>query len=97
MPPYAERCLTNAIQSGKALAFPPPMKLLLALLIGDAQPEQCPSRAGAVYGKAQGLVETPFCGLGESLAQHALSKKLAHGQEARESHLAIEGPEHEQG
>jgi hypothetical protein len=32
----AERCLTNAIQSGKVLVFPPPMKLLLALLAGLA-------------------------------------------------------------
>jgi hypothetical protein len=28
--------LTNAIQSGKVLAFPPPMKLILALLAGLA-------------------------------------------------------------
>jgi len=28
--------LTNAIQSGKVLVFPPPMKLLLALLAGLA-------------------------------------------------------------
>ena len=33
---FAERCLTNAIQSGKVLVFPPPMKLLLALLAGLA-------------------------------------------------------------
>jgi len=28
--------LTNAIQSGKVLVFPPPMKLILALLAGLA-------------------------------------------------------------
>jgi len=33
---YAERGLTNAIQSGKVLVFPPPMKLILALLAGLA-------------------------------------------------------------
>ena len=31
-----ETTLTNAIQSGKVLVFPPPMKLLLALLAGLA-------------------------------------------------------------
>ena len=33
---FAETTLTNAIQSGKVLVFPPPMKFILALLAGLA-------------------------------------------------------------